>query len=135
MSGICDFTAGSDDLEAYLGAGIRGAQSTPVVSRSGALLGMVSTSWREPHELSASELRALDVMALLAADLIEHSRAGESIWEVDVDVLYLDASRAVEQILGYKPEEIVGRMHFFDLFDPETREETKTAAFEVFDRQ
>jgi PAS domain-containing protein len=67
---------------------------------------MVSTSWREPHELSASELRALDVMALLAADLIEHSRAedalwrseercqqvaesaGESIWEVDVDVLY-----------------------------------------------
>jgi hypothetical protein len=37
--------------------------------------------------------------------------------------------------LGYKPEEIVGRMNFFDLFDPETREETKTAAFEVFDRQ
>jgi len=58
--------------------------------------------------------------------------AVEFIWEVDADGLYLYASGAVEQILGYKPEEIVGRMHFYDLFAPETREETKTAAFEVF---
>lgn len=58
--------------------------------------------------------------------------AGEFIWEVDADGLYLYASQAVEQILGYKPEEIVGKMYFYDLFTPETREEMKTAAFEVF---
>ena len=51
--------AGSQDLESYLAAGIRAAQSLPLVSRSAALLGMVTTCWREPHELSASELRSL----------------------------------------------------------------------------
>jgi PAS domain S-box-containing protein len=149
----CDFMAGSEDLEGYLGTGIHAAQSLPLVSRSGALLGTVSTYWREPHELSASETRALDVLARLAADLIERSQAeealwrseerfrqvaesaGEFIWEVDDNGLYLYASRAVEQILGYTPEEIVGRMHFYDLFVPETRDEIKAAAFEVFARR
>src|SRR3954466_1907947 len=44
----CDFMAGSDDLDGYLGAEIQAGQTTPLVSRSGALLGMVSTYWREP---------------------------------------------------------------------------------------
>jgi two-component system, cell cycle sensor histidine kinase and response regulator CckA len=77
----CEFMAGSEDLEASLGAGIEAAQSTPLVSRSGALLGMLSTHWREPHELSASELRTLDVLARLAADLIERSQAEEKLRE------------------------------------------------------
>jgi len=38
----------------------------------------------------------------------------------------------VEKILGYKPEEVVGKKHFYDLFHPEDREELKKAAFEVF---
>ena len=88
----------------------------------------------------------------LAADLMERSRAeealrrseerfrqvaesaGEFIWEVDADGVYLYASQAVEQILGYKPEELVGRMHFYDRFAPESSEEAKTAALEVFAR-
>ena len=61
--------------------------------------------------------------------------AGEFIWEVDADGLYVYASPVVETILGYTPEELVGRMHFYDLFVPETREEIKTAAFEVFARR
>ena len=61
--------------------------------------------------------------------------AGEFIWEVDANGLYLYASPVVRQILGYTPDEVVGRMHFYDLFAPETREETKTAAFEVFARR
>ncbi len=61
--------------------------------------------------------------------------AGEFIWEVDANGLYLYASPVVKQILGYTPDEVVGRMHFYDLFAPETREETKTAAFEVFARR
>jgi GAF domain-containing protein len=75
----CGFIAGSDELEAYLAAGILAVQTTPLVSRFGALLGMVSTHWREPHELSASELRALDVLARMAADLIERARMEESL--------------------------------------------------------
>jgi PAS domain S-box-containing protein len=41
----------------------------------------------------------------------------------------------VEQILGYAPEEIVRKMHFYDLFTPDTYEETKAAAFEVISRR
>jgi signal transduction histidine kinase len=75
----CDFMAGSDDLKGYLAAGILAVQTTPLVSRSGALVGMVSTHWLEPHELSASELQALDILARQAADLIERSQAEERL--------------------------------------------------------
>jgi two-component system, cell cycle sensor histidine kinase and response regulator CckA len=60
--------------------------------------------------------------------------AGEFIWEVDAAGLYLYASPVVEQILGYTPEEIVGRMHFYELFVPETREEVKRSVFGIFAR-
>ena len=60
--------------------------------------------------------------------------AGAFVWEVDLKGLYLFASPAVEEILGYTPEEIIGRLHFYDLFVPDTREETKSVAFEAFRR-
>lgn len=49
--------------------------------------------------------------------------AGEWIWETDAVGLYKYCSSAVKKILGYQPEELVGKIHFYDLFDPETREE------------
>jgi PAS domain S-box-containing protein len=54
--------------------------------------------------------------------------AREFIWEVDADGLYTYASPVVEQILGFTPEEVVGKMHFYDLFVPETREQKKAEA-------
>jgi PAS domain S-box-containing protein len=42
---------------------------------------MVTTYWRQPHELSESELRASDILARLAADVIERARAEEALWE------------------------------------------------------
>ena len=53
------------------------------------------------------------------------------IWEVDENGLYTYASPVVTGMLGYKPEEIVGKKHFFDLFHPEDREELKKAAFDM----
>ncbi len=58
--------------------------------------------------------------------------AGEWIWEVNADGLYTYSSPVVEKILGYKPEEIVGKKHFYDFFAPDVREELKKAAFDVF---
>ena len=58
--------------------------------------------------------------------------AQEWIWEVDADGLYVYTSPIVENILGYRPEELVGKKHFYDLFDPVEREELRKAAFEVF---
>jgi signal transduction histidine kinase len=76
----CDFMAESEDLQLFLDAGIHSAQTFPLVSRSGALLGMVTTYWRQPHELSESELRASDILARLAADVIEHKLIEERLW-------------------------------------------------------
>jgi diguanylate cyclase (GGDEF)-like protein/PAS domain S-box-containing protein len=55
--------------------------------------------------------------------------AGEWIWEVDAEGLYTYSSPAVEQILGYTPDEIVGRMHFYETFAPDERATLKEAAF------
>jgi PAS domain S-box-containing protein len=57
---------------------------------------------------------------------------GDFIWEVDADGLYRYTSPSVEKILGYTPGELIGKMHFYDLFVPEVREELKTAALNVF---
>jgi PAS domain S-box-containing protein len=57
---------------------------------------------------------------------------GDFIWEVDAEGLYRYTSPSVERILGYRAEELVGKVHFYDLFAPEVREELKAAAFSVF---
>jgi two-component system, cell cycle sensor histidine kinase and response regulator CckA len=54
--------------------------------------------------------------------------ADEWIWELDADGLYTYSSPVVERILGYTPEELVGHVHFYDLFPPGLREEIKKAA-------
>src|SRR5262249_40032161 len=64
----CDFIQGSADLPSYRLSGIRAVQSTPLLSRSGQLLGMISTHWRQPHQPAERALRLLDVLARQAAD-------------------------------------------------------------------
>ncbi|MEP1079149.1 ATP-binding protein [Leptolyngbya sp. PL-A3] len=58
-------------LRMHVKAGYRSAQSTPLISRSGKLIGMVSTHWRTRHRPSDRELRFLDLLARQATDLIE----------------------------------------------------------------
>ena len=55
------------------------------------------------------------------------------VWEVDAEGVYTYTSPSVEKILGYSPDEIVGKTHFYDLFVPDLREPLKTAAFEVIE--
>ncbi|MFN6571044.1 ATP-binding protein [Dendronalium sp. ChiSLP03b] len=76
-----DFMAGTEDLDAYRLSGIKAVQSTPLLSRSGRLVGMFSTHWREPHQPSDRELRFLDLLARQAADLIEQRQAQEALCE------------------------------------------------------
>jgi PAS domain S-box-containing protein len=58
--------------------------------------------------------------------------ADEWIWEVDSGGLYRYSSAAVERILGYTPEEIVGKMHYYDLFEPSARDGLRNLAEGVF---
>ncbi|PWR73254.1 hypothetical protein DK846_05370 [Methanospirillum lacunae] len=66
------------------------------------------------HEaLKASEMRFRAVS----------ENAGTWIWEVDSEGIYRYSSSVVEQILGYRSEELVGKEHFSSLLDPATRDD------------
>ena len=79
----CAFLSGTEDLNTLLRLGIRAVQSTPLFSRTGELLGMISAYWREPRQPSEREQRLLDVLARQAADLIERQRSAEALRHAD----------------------------------------------------
>jgi GAF domain-containing protein len=83
---LSDFIAGSAELEPFRQTGIRAMQSTPLFSRTGDLLGMISTHWRHSHEPSARDLRLLDVLARQAADLIERRQAELALAERNIQL-------------------------------------------------
>ena len=75
----CDFMAGTASQAALLEAGIQASQTTPLVSRAGKMLGMITTHWKEPHHPSERDFRLLDILARQAADLIERTHAEEAL--------------------------------------------------------
>ena len=77
----CEFMAGTEDQQEYRRSGIRAVQSTPLRSRSGRPLGMLSTHWRTPHAPTEEDFTSLDVLARQAADLIERTLAEEALRE------------------------------------------------------
>ncbi|HZZ94112.1 MAG TPA: GAF domain-containing protein [Usitatibacter sp.] len=61
--------------------GFRAVHSTPIVTRAGALLGVISIHYRLPREPLQREMQAADVCARHAADAIEASRNQEALRE------------------------------------------------------
>ncbi len=86
----CDFMSGTDTMHAFLQAGIHATQATPLYSRRGQLLGMISTHWREKHEPAEQQLRLLDVLSRQAADLIERRLAEMALRESQERTLILN---------------------------------------------
>ncbi len=76
---------------------------------------------RADQALRRSEQRFKDIAA----------NATEWIWEVDAQGIYTYSSPVVKRLLGYEPEEVLGR-HFYDFFVPEEREKAKEAVFDIF---
>ena len=62
-------------LRLHFEYGFRCGQSTPLISRSGRVLGMFSTHWKTRVELNERELRFLDLLARQASELIEGIQA------------------------------------------------------------
>jgi len=71
----------AEDLEMYRQARIRACQSTVLVSRSGAPLGMMSTHWHTVHEPSDRDLALFDILARLAADIFERKESEQALRE------------------------------------------------------
>ncbi|MDD1727653.1 MAG: PAS domain S-box protein [Methanospirillum sp.] len=76
---------------------------------------------RDQAALRESEIRFNQVM----------ENAGEWVWDIDADGMYRYCNSAVERILGYTPEELVGLKHFYDLYDPRMQEEQTIQAMET----
>jgi PAS domain S-box-containing protein len=72
--GTSPILAGTPAREVMLSAGARAVQSTPLITRSGRLIGMVSTHYRQPHRPTARQLTLLDLLARQAADFVERSQ-------------------------------------------------------------
>ncbi len=76
-----EFMQDQPTLAIFLEAGIFAAQSTPLLSRTGKLLGMISTHWDHPYDPPQAHLDLLDILARQASDLIERTQAAEALKE------------------------------------------------------
>jgi PAS domain S-box-containing protein len=126
----CDFIVHTPALEDHRKTGIRAVQSTPLVSREGRVLGMISTHWRNPHQPGEGDLRLLDMLARQAADLIERKESerilreseerfravmnnvADGLYTVDTKGLVTYVNPAAERMFGWTSVELLGRkMH------------------------
>jgi PAS domain S-box-containing protein len=140
-----DVMAGSADLNVSRRAGIRAMLSTPLISRSGRLLGMISTHWREPHQPTEGACRSLDAIARQAADLIERTQAetalreseqrsrwlasivessDDAIVSKDISGIITTWNKGAERLFGYMSDEVVGKLITF-LFPSDRHDEER----------
>lgn len=68
-----------EELEEHLAAGVKAVQSTPLRSRNGKLLGILSTYFRTPHRPDDRMLKLLDLLASLTSDIIERAEKEEAL--------------------------------------------------------
>lgn len=92
----CNLGLGKPEVAEYERAGVRAMQSTPLFTRNGKLVGMLSTHWRGAHQPSARRLGLLDVLCRQAADLIENRRAEQALTEANVSLERRVSERTAE---------------------------------------
>jgi PAS domain S-box-containing protein len=119
--------SGTPSLQILLDAGVRAVQSTPLISSSDKLLGMISTHYAAPHRPGERELRLMDLLARQAADYLERKQAEEALTassaelrrfleaaptgliRLSRDLRCLSANSAYAEIAGLPLDQIVGR--------------------------
>ncbi len=104
--------------------------SDPLFDSNGNFQGVVEVAHDITDRKKAEE--ALERSEKRFRDIAEY--ALEWIWEVDIRGKYTYVSPIVEKILGYKPQEVLGK-YFYDFFHPDDRDELKQAALEAFEEK
>jgi PAS domain S-box-containing protein len=118
---------------------MRGWLAAPLIGHDGKNLGLIQLSDKYQGEFDETDEAILMQLAKLAAVAIENARllvklqeseerfceiaemSGEWIWEQDPSGHYTYSSAAVKDILGYAPEEILGKP-YYELSIEEDRE-------------
>lgn len=141
---------GDDRLRSILEPqGIKSMISIPM-NDGDELVGFVGfDSVRTHHVYTGKEIKLLQLFALMLININKRKRLDEEwmksderfrqvaeqdrtfFWEIDMDGLYTYVSPIVEEVLGYRPEELIGKKHFYDLAPPEDREEIKQLGLTV----
>ncbi len=85
---------------------------------------------KHERRLSAEKLRESEARFSWVAEM-----TGEVIWEVDPHMLYLYVNPVFEKVIGYKPQEIIGKLHLFDLIPVEARTGYRTLVSNYFERK
>jgi len=101
---------GTPALAVMLAANAQAVQSTPLIARSGRLVGMLSTYYRVPRRPADRDLHFIDQLARQAADWIERTEAEEA--------LRLSEGR-IRQLLSLMPAAVYtcdaeGRIDFYN---------------------
>ncbi|HWQ19518.1 MAG TPA: PAS domain S-box protein, partial [Methanotrichaceae archaeon] len=111
-------------------AGVRSCWSEPILSASGKVLGTFAVYRRDPSSPDSRDIQLIKRTSDLARIAIEHKKAEEAllrseekyrclvetisdwIWEIDSSGTYTYSSPKLSSILGYEPEELIGRTPF-----------------------
>ena len=113
--------AGTPSLGVLREAGVRAVQSTPMLSRAGGLLGILTTQWSCQYVPNERDLWRVDLLVRQAADLIESAKAAEELrrkggelaeaqriahvgswfWDAETDVM--TGSDELLRIYGFDP--------------------------------
>ena len=96
--------------------------------QSGNAVNIIGISWDVTERIQAEEKQRESESRF--KDIAEN--AADMIWELDASGKITYISDAVKNVLGYTPDELIGKKAFFDFFPPDGREELKSAVFAVF---
>jgi PAS domain S-box-containing protein len=125
--------------------GYRAVQSTPIVSRQGALLGTLATHFYSVHDPAQQDLDLLDLYVRQAADIIEHHnaedalreseerlrltqlRTGIGIWDWNLGTGKLTWTPEQETIFGVEPRTVKCYADFLSRVHPDDIEKVEAA--------
>ncbi len=111
-------------------AGFRAVHSTPIMTRRGKILGVISVHFAEPRRPTEREMQFSDMCAKLAADAIDAARSAEAIREserkirrvldssaqfmglLDVEGRLLEANSTSLSFIGKTREAVIGRPYW-----------------------
>jgi two-component system CheB/CheR fusion protein len=127
-------------IEVQRRVGVRSVQSTPLLSRAGAPVGVLSTHWRTPGRPAPRVLGQLDLFARQAADIVERKRAELELGEAHRRLI--EADRRKSEFLAVLSHElrnplapIRSCLDALEYTAPELRTDPERRAYEVIRRQ